>query len=69
MRWFFFLTDGNEFSTDIFGEGVEDFEPCMGHGIKGPGKMLGLFINLGCLFALVLIVRPSFLWVGYATSF
>jgi hypothetical protein len=39
------LTASNGFSKDIFGEGVKDFEPCMGHGIKGPGKMLGLFIN------------------------
>ncbi|MFQ5835958.1 MAG: hypothetical protein ACE5HR_08580, partial [bacterium] len=32
----FFLTANNEFSNSISGEGVEDFEPCMGHGIMGP---------------------------------
>ncbi len=28
------------------GEGVKDFEPCMGHGIKGSSLVLGPFIIL-----------------------
>ncbi len=34
----------------IFNEEVKDFEPCMGHGIKGSSLVLGPFIILSRSF-------------------
>ena len=34
----------------IFGEGVKDFEPCMGHGITGSSLVLGPFIIMSRSF-------------------
>ncbi len=36
LYWGWFLDASDEFSNSISCEGVEDFEPCMGHGIVGP---------------------------------